>query len=61
MCIRDSPFTSLYWEFLARNADALAGNHRMGQQLAGMRRLSDLEATRDRAGEVLELLDRGAL
>jgi deoxyribodipyrimidine photolyase-related protein len=55
------PFTSLYWDFLARNAEALAGNHRMGRQLAGMRRLSDLDATRERAAEVLELLDRGAL
>ena len=24
------PFNSLYWEFLARNRERLAGNHRMG-------------------------------
>jgi len=55
------PFTSLYWDFLARNEEVLADNHRMGQQLAGMRRLSDLEETRERAAEVLARLDRGEL
>ena len=46
------PLTTLYWDFLARNEDALRGNHRMGQQLAGMRRLADLDAVRERAVEV---------
>ena len=55
------PFTTLYWDFLARNEAAFTGNHRMGQQLAGMRRLKDLDDTRVRAKEVLELLDRGDL
>jgi deoxyribodipyrimidine photolyase-related protein len=55
------PFTSLYWDFLARNEADLATNHRMARQLAGMRRLSDLDATRVRAAEVLERLDRGEL
>lgn len=55
------PFTTLYWDFLARNEQALAGNHRMGQQLAGMRRLSSLDEVRARATEVLVALDRGEL
>lgn len=55
------PFTSLYWDFLARNADELAGNPRMGQQLAGMRRLSDLDATRERAAHVRVRLGAGEL
>ncbi len=55
------PFTSLYWDFLARNEERLRGNHRMGQQLAGMRRLADLDATRERAQEVAVLLREGRL
>jgi deoxyribodipyrimidine photolyase-related protein len=55
------PYTTLYWDFLARNADNLAGNHRMARQLAAMRRLSDLPAVRARAVEVLARLDEGRL
>jgi len=55
------PFTTLYWDFLARNEQAFAGNHRMARQLAGMRRLSDLDAVRERAVEVLAALDEGTL
>ncbi len=55
------PFTTLYWDFLARNETALAGNHRMSRQLAGMRRLSNLGAVRDRAADVLAALDAGTL
>ena len=55
------PFTTLYWDFLARNEGALVGNHRVGRQLASMRRLSDLPAVRDRATEILVALDAGTL
>ena len=55
------PFTTLYWDFLARNEERLRGNHRMGNPLGGMRRLADLEATRERAAEVLVRLDAGEL
>ncbi len=55
------PFTTLYWDFLARNEDALGANHRMGRPLASMRRLTDLEEVRRRASEVLTALDAGTL
>jgi deoxyribodipyrimidine photolyase-related protein len=38
------PFTGGYWAFLSRNLARLAGNRRMAQPLAGMRRLNDLDA-----------------
>ncbi len=37
------PFTAGYWAFLDRNDERLAGNHRMAQARAGLRRLSDRE------------------
>lgn len=55
------PFTTLYWDFLARNEEAFAGNHRLAQPLAGMRRLKDLDETRARARDVLARLDDGRL
>jgi deoxyribodipyrimidine photolyase-related protein len=38
------PFTAGYWAYLDRNADRLAGNHRMARPLQGRHRLSDLPA-----------------
>ena len=55
------PFTTLYWDFLARNESRFASNHRMARPLGGMRRLSDLSAVRERAVEVLAALDAGEL
>ncbi len=55
------PFTTLYWDFLARNAETFAGNHRMSRALGGMRRLNDLDDVRHRATEVLVALDAGEL
>lgn len=55
------PFTTLYWDFLDRHRDRFAKNHRMAQQLAGLKRLQDLPELRERAKEVIDLLSRGEL
>ncbi len=55
------PYTTLYWDFLARNEATLRPNHRLGNQLGSMRKLKDLTETRARAAEVLNLLDAGDL
>ena len=55
------PYTTLYWDFLARHRPKLAGNHRMVQAVRNLDRLRDLPDVRDRAVEVLDMLDRGTL
>jgi deoxyribodipyrimidine photolyase-related protein len=55
------PYTTLYWDFLARHQNRFAGNHRMAQPLAGLRRLSDLDAVRKRASDVIDQLQSGSL
>lgn len=53
------PFTTLYWDFLDRNQEYLAGNQRVARQLAAARRLVDMDAVKKRAQEVLKAIDRG--
>ena len=55
------PFTTLYWDFLARNVELLSANHRLSRQLKAAERLADMEQVRRRAAEVLAMLDRGDL
>ena len=55
------PFTTLYWDFLARHEERFRKNHRLAQPMAGLRRLSDLEEVRLRAREVRSLLRSGDL
>jgi deoxyribodipyrimidine photolyase-related protein len=52
------PFTTLYWDFLARNRERLQGNRRMGLQLKNLARKSAPEL-RDIAGQA-KRLRRGA-
>jgi len=55
------PFTTLYWDFLARNESDLRSNHRLGNQLGSMRKLKDLDAVRERAVEIRSRLSDGSL
>ncbi|CAM8656891.1 Photolyase PhrB-like [Acidimicrobiia bacterium] len=55
------PFTTLYWDFLARNEEVLRPNHRLGNQLGSMRKLADLDMVRERATEIRLRLSRGDL
>jgi len=55
------PFTTLYWDFLDRHAETFGKNHRMFQQMGGLRRLSNLPDVKARAAEVLEGLDQGTV
>jgi deoxyribodipyrimidine photolyase-related protein len=53
------PFTTLYWDFLDRHKETFAKNHRMSQQIFGLKRLSDLPELKERAQEVIEGLQKG--
>jgi deoxyribodipyrimidine photolyase-related protein len=55
------PFTTLYWDFLDRHKDEFVKNHRMSQQVNGLKRLSDLPELRVRAREVLDGLSAGTI
>ncbi|MTV26312.1 cryptochrome/photolyase family protein [Nitriliruptoraceae bacterium ZYF776] len=55
------PFTTLYWDFLARNRDELGGNHRLARPYANLDRLSDVDEVRERAREVRRRLTAGEL
>jgi deoxyribodipyrimidine photolyase-related protein len=55
------PFTTLYWDFLDRHKDEFVKNHRMSQQVNGLKRLSDLPELKVRAQEVLAGLEAGTI
>ena len=55
------PFTTLYWDFLDRHQETFAKNHRMSQQVFGLKRLSDLPELKIRAQEVLKGLEEGTI
>jgi deoxyribodipyrimidine photolyase-related protein len=55
------PFTTLYWDFLDRHKETFVKNHRMSQQVNGLKRLSDLDELKHRAQEVLSGLEKGEI
>jgi deoxyribodipyrimidine photolyase-related protein len=55
------PFTTLYWDFLDRHKETFVKNHRMSQQVNGLKRLTDLDELKHRAQEVLNGLEKGEI
>ncbi len=53
------PFTTLYWDFMARHRDRLAGNNRMARPLANLYRLSDLDDVRAQAERTIRAIRDG--
>lgn len=55
------PFTTLYWHYLNRHSEVFKKNHRMFQQLNGLKKLTDLPETIKRGDEVIDLLEKGEI
>jgi deoxyribodipyrimidine photolyase-related protein len=58
---RACPFNALYWDFMARNAERLAGNQRMAMPMRTMQKMDParLAALRERAAAFLAAMDGG--
>ena len=55
------PFTNLYWNFLSENEAEFTKNHRMFQQMSGLKRLKDLPEVKAESKRILDGLSRGQI
>lgn len=55
------PFTTLYWDFLARHRDTLGSNARMARQYANLDSLSNVDDIRDHARNVIAAIGAGEI
>ena len=55
------PFTNLYWNFLSENESEFTKNHRMFQQMSGLKRLKDLSEVKVESKRILDELSRGQI
>ncbi|MEI7561281.1 MAG: cryptochrome/photolyase family protein, partial [Actinomycetes bacterium] len=55
------PFTLLYWNYLDQHEERFKKNHRMFQQINGLKRLKDLDEVRLQAKKYLKLLSNGEI
>ena len=55
------PFTNLYWNFLSENEAEFTKNHRMFQQMSGLKRLSDLDEVKVESQRILKGLSQGEI
>ena len=55
------PFTTLYWDFLARQRERLGRSNRMAQPLANLNRLGDLPEVRAEAARMIADAEAGRL